>query len=215
MKLNICYRPTRTYIVTSSHYRRKSISRWIPKVSLLLAHERTITYISSHAWRWREKFFRNVGTPEYAGCRFLRNFSQTLQSITIQNTVVTKYSPPFCRSFIVISRFTVPMWLHFPYTQLSHLNAQCWEEVISSPGIWRHKSDINLSTFLMTWCLLDRASLWQLKNKKPTRRHLLFYCTSYRLNMIRALLCPSSGAHDCDVDYHIGSFVLDLLLVGG
>ena len=28
---------------------------------------------------------------------------------------------------------------------------------------------------------------------KPTRCHLLFYCTSYRLNMFWALLCPSSG----------------------
>jgi len=34
---------------------------------------------------------------------------------------------------------------------------------------------------------------------------------SYRLNMFRALLCPSSGACDYDVDYHIGRFVLGLL----
>jgi len=54
-----------------------------------------------------------------------------------------------------------------------------------------------------------------LKNKKPTRCHLLFYCTSYRLNMFRALLCPSSGARDYDVDYHIGRFLLGLLYVGG
>jgi len=33
--------------------------------------------------------------------------------------------------------------------------------------------------------------------------------------MFRALLCPSSGARDCDVDYHIGRFVLSLLKVGG
>ena len=33
--------------------------------------------------------------------------------------------------------------------------------------------------------------------------------------MFRALLCPSSGAHDYDVDYHIGRFVLGLLYVGG
>jgi len=32
--------------------------------------------------------------------------------------------------------------------------------------------------------------------------------TSYRLNMFRALLCPSSGARDCNVHYHIGRFVL-------
>jgi len=36
------------------------------------------------------------------------------------------------------------------------------------------------------------------------RCHLLFDCTSYRLNMFRALLCPSSGARDYNVDYHIG-----------
>ena len=41
------------------------------------------------------------------------------------------------------------------------------------------------------------------------------YCTSYRLNMFRALLCPSSEAHDYNVDYHIGRFVLGLLYVGG
>jgi len=30
------------------------------------------------------------------------------------------------------------------------------------------------------------------------------------LNMFRALLCPSSGASDYNVDYHIGRFVLGL-----
>ena len=29
--------------------------------------------------------------------------------------------------------------------------------------------------------------------------------------MFRALLCPSSGARDYNVDYHIGHFVLELL----
>jgi len=33
--------------------------------------------------------------------------------------------------------------------------------------------------------------------------------------MFRALLCPSSGARDYDVDYHIGRIVLGLLCVGG
>jgi len=49
-----------------------------------------------------------------------------------------------------------------------------------------------VTNYCPIWCLLDRACLWQLKNKKPTRYHLLFYCASYRLNMIQALLCPSS-----------------------
>jgi len=50
-----------------------------------------------------------------------------------------------------------------------------------------------------------------MKNKKPTRCHLLFYYISYRLNMFRALLWPSSGARDYDVDYQIGRFDLGLL----
>ena len=33
--------------------------------------------------------------------------------------------------------------------------------------------------------------------------------------MFRALLCPSSGARDYDVDYHIGRIVLGLLYIGG
>jgi len=36
--------------------------------------------------------------------------------------------------------------------------------------------------------------LFQLKNKRPTWCHLLFYFTSYVLNMFRALIYPSSGA---------------------
>jgi len=32
--------------------------------------------------------------------------------------------------------------------------------------------------------------------------------------MFRALLCPSSGACDYNVDYHIGRIVLGLLYVG-
>jgi len=32
--------------------------------------------------------------------------------------------------------------------------------------------------------------------------------------MFQALLCPSSGARDCDVVYYIGRFVLGLLYVG-
>ena len=54
---------------------------------------------------------------------------------------------------------------------------------------------------------------WRIK--KPTRCHLIFYCTSYRLNMFQASLCPSSGARDYDVVYHIGHVVLGLLYVGG
>ena len=33
---------------------------------------------------------------------------------------------------------------------------------------------------------------------------LMFYYTYDRLNMFRALLCPSSGAHDYSADYYMG-----------
>jgi len=41
------------------------------------------------------------------------------------------------------------------------------------------------------------------EEQEPTRCCLLFYCTYDRLNMFRALLCPSSGAHDFSADYHV------------
>ena len=45
-----------------------------------------------------------------------------------------------------------------------------------------------------------------LKNKNPTRCHLLFYFTSYRLNMFRASLCISSGVCDYAVELPHWSF---------
>jgi len=39
-----------------------------------------------------------------------------------------------------------------------------------------------------------------LKNKRPTWWHLLFYFTSYVLNMFRILIYPSSGACDYSVE---------------
>ena len=42
-----------------------------------------------------------------------------------------------------------------------------------------------------------RFSKLQLKNGRPTWCHLLFYFTSYVLNMFRTLIYPSSGACDC------------------
>ena len=47
---------------------------------------------------------------------------------------------------------------------------------------------------------MDRASLWDLKNKRPTWCHLLFYFTSYVFNMFRTLIYPSSGACDYSVE---------------
>ena len=66
-------------------------------------------------------------------------------------------------------------------------------------------------TLRSTLSLKCHQSLKWFTKLKSTRCYLLFYCTSYRLNMFRALLCPSSGARDYTVDYHIGRFVLGLL----
>ena len=77
-------------------------------------------------------------------------------------------------------------------------------------------SALNMRVMVFLRFLRDYwKQVMNLKNEEPTRCHLLLYCTSYRLNMFRALLCPSSGARDYDVDYHIGRFVLGVLYVGG
>jgi len=49
-------------------------------------------------------------------------------------------------------------------------------------------------------------SEWLLKNKRPTWCHLLFYFTSYVLNMFRTLIYPSSGACDCAIELPHRSF---------
>jgi len=47
---------------------------------------------------------------------------------------------------------------------------------------------------------------YYLKNKRLTSCHLLFYFTSYVLNMFRILIHPSSGACDCIVELTHWSF---------
>ena len=51
-------------------------------------------------------------------------------------------------------------------------------------------------------CLGGEKWKWKnvLKNERPTWCHLLFYVTSYVLNMFRTLIYPSSGACDCVVE---------------
>ena len=47
------------------------------------------------------------------------------------------------------------------------------------------------------------------EEQNPTRCHLLLYYAYVRLNMFWAPLCPSSGAHDVSIGYHIGRLVLE------
>jgi len=60
-----------------------------------------------------------------------------------------------------------------------HLQANNSCALPISDSLPRRVRDINkIHTASDILCLLDRASLWQLKNKRPTWRHLLFYFTS-------------------------------------
>ena len=53
-----------------------------------------------------------------------------------------------------------------------------------------------------------------MKNKRPTWCHLLFYFTSYVLNMFRTLIYPSSGACDYSLQLPQWSIVLGSMCVG-
>jgi hypothetical protein len=53
------------------------------------------------------------------------------------------------------------------------------------------------------------------EEEEPSRCYLVFYYTYHRLNMFRAPLCPSSGAHDYISDYQMDRLILRLLIVGG
>ena len=74
------------------------------------------------------------------------------------------------------------------------------------------KKNYNIARQSDVYWTVHHCDNWRIK--KPTRCHLIFYCTSYRLNMFQAILCPSSRARDYDVDYRNGSVVLGLLCVG-
>ena len=60
------------------------------------------------------------------------------------------------------------------------------------------------------WLTVHRSSMW---NKKPTRCHLVLYLfLLYKLlNMFRATLCPSSGADDLVVFFHVWCSAVTLL----
>jgi hypothetical protein len=53
------------------------------------------------------------------------------------------------------------------------------------------------------------------EEEEPTRCCLEFCYTYERLNIFRAALCPSSGAHDYISHYHMDRLILSLLMVSG
>jgi hypothetical protein len=52
------------------------------------------------------------------------------------------------------------------------------------------------------------------EEEEPTGCYVVFYYTYDRLNLFRAALCPSSGAHDHISDYHMDLLILRFLMVG-
>jgi len=88
-------------------------------------------------------------------------------------------------------------WIHYHLYRLIHVN-------------YRPSS--------FTFGLQPFAYLFELfgllKSKRPTWCHLLFYFTSYVLNMFRTLIYPSSGACDYSVELPHWSIVLGSMCVG-
>ena len=64
--------------------------------------------------------------------------------------------------------------------------------LLNNPEIWRQEALPKAKCFLIF--------LLQVKNKRPTWCHLLFYFTFYVLNMFRTLIYPTSGACDYSVE---------------
>ena len=62
--------------------------------------------------------------------------------------------------------------------------------------------------------LLYKSVLYELKSKRPTWCHLLFYFTSYALNMFQTLMYPSSGAYDYSFELPHWSCLLGSMCVG-
>ena len=71
----------------------------------------------------------------------------------------------------------------------------------------RFKDDVYFESNKRFSLTHKKSIFTHLKNERPTRCHLLFYFTSYVLNMSRTLIYPSSGACDCVVELpHRSSF---------
>jgi len=78
----------------------------------------------------------------------------------------------------------------------SFYNLSCDRSVVLANRRMRSSAS-SVNIHYLFWCDFDRASSLICGNKMPTRCNRGFYCRSYcLLNMLRAQLCPSSGAQD-------------------
>jgi len=169
-----------------------------------MRHSFTWSPVTTHHKILHRFYKRTILSPLNLAKVFTVQFIQIYLTITfVSTTTSSKFSPLMMifqthssnyflvfRSFCLSCPFHNSHFIHLKYKKLKVIEL----EYVAPPRPNR---------------------MCELKNKKPNRSHLLFHCTSYRFNMFRALLYPSSGARDYDVDYHIGRVVLGLLYVGG
>ena len=153
--------------------------------------------------RKRKTFPPGVKLPERGGWPI---------SHLMSNLEKTKWSCPSTTSiFISTARGQIQI-LHFSIKNFKllplrfrYLSPQKCESTHGFTSAFSWLIYDNSCIFDVCWTVHHR-DYWRIKI--GTKCHLIFYWTSYRLNMFRALLCPSSGAHNCNVDYHIGRVVL-------
>ena len=95
--------------------------------------------------------------------------------------------PRFILLFFFVAGKAVPVWR--PYLGK-------WSSMVKeSVSVENHQTPVCIQ---LAWSSIKFIKY--MKNKRPTWCHLLFYFTSYVLNMFRTLLYPSSGACDYSVE---------------
>jgi len=128
----------------------------------------------------------------------------------------TRYTPVLCKFLALAAlpfrfQFSGDVVLHQWVTGAWHVETERCSLFQGSPHPNRMKtfwcilqSEVYY-LHISRWCTVKctpllRKQATELKNKRSTWCHLLFYFTSYVLNMFQTLISPSSGACDCVVE---------------
>ena len=75
--------------------------------------------------------------------------------------------------------------------------------------VWMRNVTVTTTPYFDVCWTVHHCDNWRIKNQIDATYYSIVLLI--RLNMFRASLCPSSGARDYNVDYHVGRFVLGLL----
>jgi len=116
--------------------------------------------------------------------------------ITSSYWILTERQPCLPVSFITLT-IHCALQLHAPI--ISSLPSSSCEHYYLNNLLPTLTGTENLFSYESYNCLRNVLQCRRTEEQQPTRCYLLFYCTSYRLNMFRALLCPSPGARDYNV----------------